>query len=92
MSKNKIKVGISDAKMSGNPADILITYALGSCIGVCLYDPVSKIGGMLHYLMPDSAECPKKVEENPFKYADTGMKKLLEKLISFGTYKRRMQV
>ena len=48
-----VVVGISDCKISGDSEDLLITYALGSCIAVILYDPVVKVGGMLHYMLPD---------------------------------------
>lgn len=54
MLKTKIIVHISDAKVSNDPADILTTYSLGSCIAVCLYDPATYAGGMLHYQLPDS--------------------------------------
>ncbi|MGZ3387730.1 MAG: chemotaxis protein CheD, partial [Isosphaeraceae bacterium] len=47
-------VGISDLKVSNNPADSMITYALGSCIAVAVYDPVAKVGGLLHFMLPDS--------------------------------------
>ncbi len=92
MPKNKLKVNISDAKVSNDPLDVLITYSLGSCIGVCLYDPVTHVGGMLHYLLPDSVKDARQAKENPFMYADTGMKTLTEELFSMGARKERMQV
>jgi chemotaxis protein CheD len=92
MPKNKLKVNISDAKVSSDPRDVLVTYSLGSCVGVCLYDPAAHIGGMLHYLLPDSAKDPERAKENPFMYADTGMKILMENLVSMGVNKKRMQV
>ena len=84
-------VNISDAKVSKNPADVLVTYALGSCIGLCLYDPQACIGGLLHCLLPDSKENPEKAHQNPFTYADCGMNLLLNKLLSIGATKRRIQ-
>lgn len=92
MTKNKVKVNISDAKVSNDPMDVLVTYSLGSCIGVCLYDPVKHVGGMLHYLLPDSVKDDRQAKENPFMYADTGMKTLTEKLFSMGARKERMQI
>lgn len=92
MYKRKIRVNVSDAKVSSDLCDVLVTYSLGSCIGVCLYDRAAKVGGMLHYLLPNSAENPRRAKQRPFMYADTGMKMLLEKLVSMGTNKRRMQV
>ena len=52
---NVIKVGMADLKIAKSP-DVLITLGLGSCIGLVLYDPVTKIGGMLHYMLPDSTK------------------------------------
>lgn len=92
MSKTKLTVNVSDAKLSSDPASVLATFSLGSCIGVCLYDKMTKIGGMLHYLLPNSAENPQRAEEKPFMFADTGMKILLEELASMGTDKKKMQV
>lgn len=92
MLKTKMIVHVSDAKVSNDPDDVIITYSLGSCIGICLYDPVTKIGGMLHYQLPDSKMDPERTKRKPLMYADTGMKFLVEKLISMGTNKKRMQV
>ena len=87
-----MKVDISDAKISMDPEETLVTYALGSCIGVCFYDPVRRIGAMLHCLLPDSARDALHATENPFMFADTGLALLLERLLSLGANKRRLQV
>lgn len=87
-----VQVKISDARISRNSTDILVTYALGSCMGVCLYDPHACVGGMLHCLLPNSEQNPAKAQQNPFVYADTGMRALLEGLLTQGAVKRRMQV
>lgn len=92
MSERRITVNISDARVSDNPSDVLVTFSLGSCIGVCLYDRAAHLGGMLHYLLPNSAENPERAKEKPFMYADTGMKILLEERVSMGTNKKRVQV
>lgn len=88
----RILVGISDAKTSGDPADIIVTHALGSCIGVCLYDPIAQIGGMLHYQLPGSKADPERARQNLFRYADTGMEVLIRKLASMGARVKCMQV
>lgn len=88
----KTIVNISDAKVSNNPDDVLVTFSLGSCIGICLYDRTVQTGGMLHYLLPSSAQNVMKAKQKPFMYADTGMKLLLEKLLSMGTNKKKIQV
>ncbi|RKY22754.1 MAG: chemotaxis protein CheD [Planctomycetota bacterium] len=92
MIERTITVDISDAKVSADPMHVLATYSLGSCIGVCLYNQAEHTGGMLHYLFLDSSANPQRAKENPFTYADTGMKTLLEKLISIGIKKNQMKV
>lgn len=92
MSNGRIIVNVSDAKVSANPSDTLVTYSLGSCIGVCLYDPVTNIGGMLHYQLPDSKMDAERAKLKPFMFADTGMKLLVGKLVAMGAKKKRMQV
>ena len=89
---SKTTVNISDAKVSDNPADTLVTYSLGSCIGVCLYDSPNRIGGMLHYQLPASKMDPERAKREPFMFADTGMKLLVDKMVSMGANKKRLQV
>lgn len=81
----EIKVGIADmgvARLQG----LLITYALGSCVGVAMYDPVIKLGGLLHIMLP-SAE--RVTVDNIFKFADTGINEMLRKMQAFGGMKSR---
>ena len=65
----------------------LITYALGSCIGICLYDPQIKLASMIHIMLPESSS-PK--PDNVFKYADTAIDETLRKMDVFGAVRRRM--
>jgi chemotaxis protein CheD len=92
MTKKRIVVEVSDAKVSNDPADVLVTYSLGSCIGVCLYDAENKIGGLLHYQLPDSKMNPDRAMENPFMYADSGMKILVDKMLLMGANKRKIKI
>ncbi len=92
MLKTKTIISVSDAKVSNDPADLLATYSLGSCIGVCLYDSATRTGGLLHYQLPDSKIDPERAQQKPFMFADTGMKLLLEQLSSIGANKKRMQI
>ncbi len=87
----KITVGVSDAKVSNNPEVTIVTYSLGSCIGVTLYDPVAKVGGMLHFQLPAATD-PARVAENPFMFAETGLARILEKLAALGGQEKRYQV
>lgn len=87
-----IIVGISDLKVSGQADDTLITYALGSCIGVAVYDPVMKVGGLLHFMLPDSTLDANKARENAAMFADTGIPLLFKSCYAIGAEKRRMIV
>lgn len=87
-----IVVNVSDAKSSGDPQDTIVTYSLGSCIGVTLYDPIAKVGGMLHFQLPTSTIDPGRAQQNPMMFADTGMAELLAQLQSKGAQKRRLKV
>ncbi len=92
MLKNRVIVNVSDGRVSNDPMDIMATYSLGSCIGVCLYDPVAHVGGMLHYQLPSAMMDAKRAEEKPMMFADTGMNILMRELTALGANKKRMQV
>jgi chemotaxis protein CheD len=92
MTKTRVVIDISDAKVSDDPSDVLVTYSLGSCIGVCLYDPAIHVGGMLHYQLPTGTMDPERARDKPFMFADTGMHLLLNELLSMGANRKRMQV
>lgn len=83
-------VGISDLKVSNEESDCLVTYALGSCIAVAVYDPLVRVGGLLHYMLPDSLLDSEKAQEHPGMFADTGIPLLFRSCYKFGAVKRRM--
>lgn len=85
-------IGISDFKVSGNKDDVLVTYALGSCIGVAVYDPVVGVGGLLHFMLPDSQLDQNKARECPAMFADTGIPLLFKACYGLGAEKKRMVV
>lgn len=77
-----ITVGISDLAVSCDD-DVIVTYALGSCVGICLSDRRTRIGGLSHIMLPDS----KQVHEdttNPKKYADTAIYMMLKEMVRQG--------
>jgi chemotaxis protein CheD len=88
----KIIVGVSDAKVSGDPADVLATYSLGSCIGVSMYDPAAKIGGLLHFQLPSASLDAERAKGNPMMFADSGLQHLLREMQGAGAEKRRLKV
>jgi chemotaxis protein CheD len=89
---SEIIVGISDLKVTNNPGDVLVTFALGSCICVSVYDPVMKVGGLLHFMLPDSNLDANKAKGCPGMFADTGIPLLFKSCYVFGAEKRRMIV
>ena len=82
-------VDIADMKISDNPADTLITYSLGSCVGVAIYDPVLRLGGMIHCMLPLSKVDPEKAKIRPYMFVDTGMQLMLGSLYEKGLRKAR---
>lgn len=87
MSERLITVDIADIKVSNDPNAVLVTYALGSCIAVVLYEPTRKIAGMIHYMLPLSSVSPEKAKESPGMFADTGIPLLFEKMYALGCTK-----
>ncbi|MBW2095889.1 MAG: chemotaxis protein CheD [Deltaproteobacteria bacterium] len=87
-----IIVGVSDMKVSNDPDSVLITYSLGSCIGISIYDSVARVGGLLHFMLPESKLDEGKAQRNPFMFADTGIPALFKAAYKLGAIKQRMKV
>jgi chemotaxis protein CheD len=85
-------VGVADMKVSNNPAESVITYSLGSCIGLVVYDPAVRVGGMLHYMLPESSIDREKAVARPFMFADTGIPILFKSTYQLGAVKSRMRI
>ena len=73
MFAQRVVIGVGDMAVSNNGQVTLSTYALGSCVGVVAYDPVAKVGGILHMMLPDSSISPDKAQSQPAMFADTGL-------------------
>ena len=82
-----IKVGMADLNICKSP-DMITTLGLGSCIGIALYDPVTKIGGLAHIMLPDSTQM--RNNTNIAKFADTGIEELVKRMIAAGASKSRL--
>jgi chemotaxis protein CheD len=87
-----IVVGVADMKVSNDPDDILVTYSLGSCIGIAVHDPVAGVGGILHFMLPGSELDRDKARQKPFMFADTGIPRLFKSAYELGAKKNRMRV
>ena len=85
-------VGVGDMKVSNNPAESVITYSLGSCIGLVVYDPAVRVGGMLHYMLPESSIDREKAVARPFMFADTGIPILFKSAYQLGAVKSRIRI
>jgi len=87
-----LNVGVADMKVSNDPEAVLATYSLGSCIGIAIYDAVARVGGLLHYMLPESTLDPEKAKKNPCIFADTGIPALFKAAYKLGAKKQRIKV
>ncbi len=85
-------VGVADMKVSNNTGESIITYSLGSCIGLVIYDPVVKVAGMLHYMLPESSLDKDKARAKPYMFADSGIPRLFKSTYQLGAVKKRMKI
>jgi len=76
----------------GRDADLIVTHALGSCLGLVVHDPVERVGGLLHAMLPLSKINPAKAEANPYMFVDTGVPVLFKALYEIGGLKSRMVI
>ena len=77
-------VGISDLKITDSKDDVLVTYSLGSCVGLALYDPAVCVGALIHCMLPLSRIDVEKAEANPFMFVDTGLPQMLDAIYKMG--------
>jgi chemotaxis protein CheD len=84
-------INVGDMKVGRN-GDLLVTHALGSCLGLMVYDPALHVGGLLHAMLPLSKINRQKAQVNPFMFVDTGIPALFKALYELGGQKRRMVV
>lgn len=90
--QQRIVVGIADLAVSNNQNATLTTYSLGSCLGVAVYDPVVRVGGMLHLMLPDSSIDPTKAAVKPAMFMDTGVPALFRAAYELRANKHRLQI
>lgn len=85
-------VGVADMRVSNDTEAVLITHSLGSCIGVAIYDPVARVGGLLHYMLPESSIDGVKAKKRPFMFGDTGIPLLFKETYKLGAKKNRIKI
>ena len=88
----RIVVGVADLAASRDDQASIVTYALGSCLGLMIHDPVARVGAMLHVMLPDSSIDASKAASNPAMFVDTGVPRLFQEAYRLGAVKERMVV
>lgn len=85
-------VGVADMKIASAAGDVLVTHALGSCLGVAVYDPAAGVGGLLHVMMPQASINEEKARSNPYMFVDSGVPAFFQQLYAAGAVKGRCVV
>ena len=88
----RVVVDVGDMAVSNNQQTVLSTYALGSCIGVVAYYPVTRAGGILHLMLPDSTISPAKALAQPAMFADTGLPRFFSMLAGVRGDRNRLRI
>jgi chemotaxis protein CheD len=92
MSAKVYTIGISGMTVCAEPEAQLVTYALGSCIAVLAYDPAVRVGGLLHFQLPESKGFEAQSRENPYKFGDAGIPAMMDELYQAGANRNRLEV
>lgn len=92
IDRKRIIVGVAAAAVSNDASAVIVTHALGSCLGVAIYDPVARVAGIFHPMLPSASVSPGRAKENPFSCVDSGFSAFMAKLTKLGAIKERMVV
>lgn len=90
--KKQLIVGMGDMLTSNDSSAVLVTYSLGSCVGVAIYDPVARVGGLLHAMLPDSTINLDRASKRPYMFVDTGMPAMFHTVYALGGLKHRLVI
>src|SRR5476649_809063 len=85
-------VGISEMIVERDTDNVIVTYSLGSCLGVAVFDPVARVGGMIHCMLPLSKIDPVKAQALPAMFVDTGIPALLQACFDLGADRSRLRL
>jgi chemotaxis protein CheD len=88
----RLVVGIGELAVSSSPDDVIVTHALGSCIAVCLWDPLVRVAGLLHFLLPEAKLNMDRARKQPATFADSGIALLFQTAYTRGVDKKRCVV
>lgn len=87
---SQLIVNISDMKYSAKSEDVIVTYSLGSCLGVTAHDPEVGVGAMIHCLLPDARAAEKKAAKSPYMFVNTGVPLMVRQLLEKGAERDRL--
>jgi len=90
--RKTLVVGVADMVVSNDSSAEIVTYSLGSCLGITIYDSVKKIGGLLHIMLPNSNIDVVKAASAPFMFVDTGVPRLFHAAYHLGAERSRLVV
>jgi chemotaxis protein CheD len=90
--KKNLVVGVGDMLVSNDTQALLVTYSLGSCVAVAIYDPFAKVGGLLHAMLPDSSINREHAISRPYMFVDTGLPAMFHAVYALGGMKPRLTI
>jgi chemotaxis protein CheD len=90
--RKTLVVGVADLVVSNDSSAEIVTYSLGSCLGITVYVAVKKIGGLLHLMLPDSTIDAAKALSTPYMFVDTGVPRLFHAVYNLGADRSRLVV
>ena len=87
-----VVIGVADCHVTSDTSNVLVTYALGSCIAVAIYDPIARVGGLLHFMLPEAPAGAAQAGKSPYMFADSGIPMMFREAYVQGAQKRRLRV
>lgn len=87
-----IVVGVADMKISSTPGDIIVTHALGSCLGIAIHDSLAHVGGIMHVMLPKAKISQEKADKNPMMFVDSGVPLFFKEAFAAGAARHRLVV
>lgn len=88
-SARRVVVGIGELAVSTHQKDVIVTHGLGSCVAVCVFDPIAAVAAMLHFLLPEAAINEERARAQPAAFADTGIALLMQTAAAHGVDRKR---
>jgi len=85
-------VGIGELVVSADPEEVLVTFSLGSCVGVSVYDPERSVGGLIHCMLPLASHDPERARRTPAVFVDAGLTRLLDEVFALGARRESLVV